>query len=102
MSSRVKAAVLISALCVAQIAVAQGFDAQRAERNYRAVLEGRTQWQQLGPVERREVVELDALKRRFPAGPAETRQTCLEREGSANPSRLEREILDLKCSQRPD
>jgi hypothetical protein len=76
---------------------------QRAEANYRALVNGRKQLSELSPIELKEVQDLLSLARRTPSIPPDTKTRCLEREASNdNPSHLEREVLDLKCSQRPD
>lgn len=75
---------------------------ERALQNYQAVLAGRKQLGDLNGPERRDVMELDRLLHsRKGIVPSETREQCMKRLGSDSASRLEKALLDLKCSQRP-
>jgi hypothetical protein len=87
----------------AQAAPVTSVQLQRAEANYRALMDGRKQLSDLSPVELKEVRDLLALAHRTPPIAPETKARCLEREASRDgPSHLERAILDLKCSQRAE
>lgn len=72
----------------------------RAERNWIAVFNGTRAFTDLSPVERQEVLLLDRARREARVTPPETRETCVAREQSTAPSRLEEAVVDLKCSQR--
>jgi hypothetical protein len=77
-----------------------GFDLNRARQNLERILIGTVSLAQLSALEREEirrVREIFGTARR----PRETREACLGRELSPEPSELERAIADLKCSQRP-
>jgi hypothetical protein len=76
------------------------FDFNRARQNLERILSGRVTVAGLSAIELEEirrVREILGTSRR----PRETRQACLERELSIEPTELERAIADLKCSQRP-
>jgi hypothetical protein len=76
------------------------FDLNRARQNLERLLSGKVTVAGLSAIELEEIKrvrEILGTSRR----PRETRQACLERELSLEPSDLERALADLKCSQRP-
>jgi hypothetical protein len=79
------------------------FDMRRAEANYQLVLTGQASLASLSPAELAELAELDRAARSAAVRP---RLSPLDRCRLLNwpkesfPSRLELEVVDLKCSQR--
>lgn len=87
--------VLLAAPAMGQVNV------DRAIRNYRAVQAGQIRLQDLTPLEREEVAEVDRLSRAEPGARLTPEERCLRRNRtSETPSPLEQRLLDLKCSQR--
>ena len=98
---RLAAVALMVQLAVASPALGQA-DVDRAVHNYQLLLARQKQFYQLTPQERADVLELDRKLRSGETIRAkETKEQCIERLGSENPTHLEQALLDLKCSQRP-
>lgn len=94
---------LASLLQVATYPPYTGFDLQRAQRNYVAIVEGSKRLGDLSPAEQIEVRQLDENLRDGEMRPKDTRAECIRKNATSdNPSPLERSVLDLKCSQRRD
>ena len=76
----------------------------RAEINYQRLLNGQVQWPLLTPEERREVIDLDRLLRSIPADKSTQSQRCWDQEVEKNgpPSPLARELIELRCGDRPE
>lgn len=71
-----------------------------ADRTWTDVISGRRGLSDLTAEELRNLLIFNQKLRRPRLLPSETREECLEREQSNDPSHLESAIADLKCSQR--
>jgi hypothetical protein len=96
---------MIAALSLSEAAAGPpaGPTLERGLITYRSVAAGQTQLPDLTPQERLNLLELQRwLGARPGIEPSETKAQCMDRLSSQTPTRLELELLDLKCSQRPD
>jgi hypothetical protein len=88
-------------LALLAVPVSAQVNVDRAIRNYRALQSGQIQLQDLTPLEREEVAEVDRLIRADARDRLSPAERCLRRNRtSERPSPLEQRLLDLKCSQR--
>lgn len=77
--------------------------AERAKRNYEALIRGEKQVQDLSPRERAELLKLEQLAKSRRPDTRSATERCradeIDRVGGS-PSELELRIIGLKCSQR--
>ena len=104
MASMIRPLLMLAAALAATLATtpaAAQYDADRAIRNYQALIRGTRHFHDLSAIEQQEVREVDRLLRRE-VDTRSGKQRCIDDEiarSDGTVTYLERRVIELKCSQ---